>query len=296
MNQYFLKYNGREIKYVVAEHTNELKNVLSEGTKIYYKKDAYPVHSGAFIETLKMSLNDSDYEVLSLPDAMEGLELTTSVFIPRSISEMTDGDLLKEFGVVFCTMDVFNDMNPRFYYSQITSLMRVACMKDAAYYEWLIDHSYDFLDKDLGFLFEAIDECGKYLSFFFEKYPKDEWHKYLDYSNLIEEILKDVVTDSEVEEYEMRALALVTNAHLSYQHNRISLEEYLEIRDMMVPFHQPITIESLSLATLDKYFSNDEGMKIPVMRHLGKLCFNDIITRSEMENAINELYFEETND
>lgn len=295
MESYKYNYLNNEIEYIVSKNTQDLSSVLQDNMKIAYicgtpefdyekLADIFPI----------ISCTDNVIVFSAKEDIVTFYEDT--LFLALNADEMTDPTILSSFSKIYCVTEVFKLMEPRFYFAQVTSFMRIAMMKDLSFYTQIIQNLYEIEDKDISVLYDLMDTSAAIIQFYFTKYPKEEWRKYLEYAIEPEKLLKILVTDDNINGYEIRGLALIVTAQLSYQHDRIGEDEYLEIRDLLVPFNQPISIESMNLEAIDTFYGEKEAVKITMLRHIGKLCFNDFVNKAEMIKAVKCIYYEETND
>ena len=92
------------------------------------------------------------------------------------------------------------------------------------------------------------------------------------------------------------ALGMVAAAYISWKHNWLSMEEYYEVRDMFVPFHLPISIDSIEpekILQLTKSDKKTEGsqIKFVLLKKVGKAVIDRTVTDEEILDAIHEIYF-----
>ena len=94
------------------------------------------------------------------------------------------------------------------------------------------------------------------------------------------------------------ALGIIAAAHISLKREMLSLEEYLEIRDMFVPFNLPITIEDIDVDTVVKDIrldmtSGEKGPCFVLLKKIGKAVLDTNVTDDEFRAALEELRFSE---
>lgn len=76
----------------------------------------------------------------------------------------------------------------------------------------------------------------------------------------------------------------------------LSLDEYLEIRDMFVPFNLPISVENIDVDEVvslsHKFIKKDEqGQCFILLKKLGKAVIDRNVTDDEIKAAISEIRF-----
>ncbi|MBO5622034.1 MAG: 3-dehydroquinate synthase, partial [Butyrivibrio sp.] len=97
------------------------------------------------------------------------------------------------------------------------------------------------------------------------------------------------------------ALGSIAAAFISWKRGLLSMEEYYEIRDMFVPFNLPISVEDidkeavLDITRSDKKADSDK-IKFILLKKIGKAFVDDSVTRQEMDKALDEIIYIETND
>ena len=94
------------------------------------------------------------------------------------------------------------------------------------------------------------------------------------------------------------ALGMVAAAYLSWKHNWLSMEEYYEVRDMLVPFNLPISIDNLDTKAILELTKSDKKMeagqiKFVLLKKVGKAVIDKTVTDEEILNALEEINFSE---
>ena len=94
------------------------------------------------------------------------------------------------------------------------------------------------------------------------------------------------------------ALGTVAAAYISWKKGYLNQDEYLEIRDMFVPFYLPITVENIVPEEIVALTKSDKKMeagkiKFVLLEHIGKAILDLTVTEEELLAAVNEIYFSE---
>ena len=87
-------------------------------------------------------------------------------------------------------------------------------------------------------------------------------------------------------------------AYISWKKEYLTQDEYLEIRDMFVPFYLPITVDGISPEEIVKLTKSDKKMengyiKFVLLKKIGKAFIETSVTDDEMLQAVNEIYFDD---
>lgn len=76
------------------------------------------------------------------------------------------------------------------------------------------------------------------------------------------------------------------------------MEEYYEVRDMLVPFYLPISVDGISpeevlaLTASDKK-AEQSGLKFILLKKIGKAVADSSVTEQEILEAIREIHYTE---
>ena len=95
------------------------------------------------------------------------------------------------------------------------------------------------------------------------------------------------------------ALGIVCAAYISWKKELLSMDEYYEIRDMLVPFNLPISLTDIDPQEILKLTKSDKKMdqgkiKFILLKKAGKAIIDTSVTDEEILAGIKELIFDET--
>ncbi len=174
--------------------------------------------------------------------------------------------------------------------------MKNAIIKDAHFYEWLIESMYEICDKLPETLEEMVYRSVFVKKLVVEKDPFEEGERaLLNFGHTLGHAIESCKM-GELLHGECVALGMVAAAYISYKKEMISLEEYLELRDMLVPFNLPITVDNIDIdeivrrVGLDKKQDN-EGLKFILIKKIGKAVIDRSVTNDEMTAALKEIEY-----
>lgn len=199
--------------------------------------------------------------------------------------------------LVYMNLDALSTLDERQFYNGFAEAMKSALIKDAQYYEWIIENMYEICDRDPATMEELVYRSVSIKKLVVEKdfYDLKGERALLNLGHTIGHAI-EALKMGELLHGECVALGCVGAAYISHKKNMLSLEEYLEIRDMFVPFNLPITIDSIDL---DKVLSNvtkdkkqdNLGLAFVLLKKIGKACVDRTVTSDEIMNALKELEY-----
>ncbi len=202
--------------------------------------------------------------------------------------------------LVYMNLSVLNTLPDRQFFSGFAEVMKSALIKDAIYYEWLIDNMYEICGKDMTVLEEMVMRCTDIKRMVVEKDPTEKGDRAL--LNLGHTIGHAIEKYMKFEMYhgECVALGCVCAAYISWKKEMLSMEEYYEVRDMFVPFNLPISIDNIDVNEVLKLTKSDKKMdagtlKFILLKKIGKAVIDNTVTDDEIIAALNEINFDEEN-
>lgn len=200
--------------------------------------------------------------------------------------------------LVYMNLSVLKTLDDRQYYAGMGEVMKYGLIKNAPFYEWIIDNMYEIHERDMDTLEEMVVRSCTYKKIVVEKDPTEKGERaILNFGHTIGHAIEKA-KNFELLHGECIALGSVAAAYISWKKNLISMEEYYEIRDMYVPFNLPITIDSidpdeiLQLIASDKKVEGDK-IKFILLKKVGKAMIDTTVTKDEIMEGIKEIYFSE---
>lgn len=200
--------------------------------------------------------------------------------------------------LVYINTSTLKTLPARQYYSGMAEVMKYGLIMDSSFYEWLLNKMYEIHDMDQDTLEEMIEHCCTLKQRIVEKDPFENGDRaLLNFGHTLGHAIEKA-KNLTLLHGECVALGCVCAAYISWKKDRLSMEEYYEIRDMFVPFNLPITIteidpaEIVALTKSDKKASVGE-LKFILLKRVGKAVIDTTVTEDEMLAAVNEIYFSE---
>lgn len=200
--------------------------------------------------------------------------------------------------LVYMNVGTLKTLDDRQYFSGFAEIMKHGLIKDASFYEWLLDKMYEICDRDMDTLLEMVQRSSLVKKLVVEKDPTEKGDRaLLNFGHTIGHAIEKYMNFN-MTHGECIALGAVAAAFISWKHEWLSMEEYYEIRDMYVPFNLPISIENIDpqeILTLTKSDKKMEGntIKFVLLKKVGKAVIDKNVTDEDILNALAEIIYVE---
>ncbi len=189
-------------------------------------------------------------------------------------------------------------LEDRQYFAGFAEVMKHGLIKDAPFYEWLIENMYEICERDLTVLQEMMVRSCNVKRLVVEKDPTEQGDRaLLNFGHTIGHAIEKA-RGFELYHGECVALGAVAAAYISWKRELLAMEEYYEIRDMFVPFYLPISVDKLDVQEILRLTKSDKKMesgqiKFVLLKKIGKAVIDRTVTDEEIIAAINEINFSE---
>ncbi|MCR5716011.1 MAG: 3-dehydroquinate synthase [Lachnospiraceae bacterium] len=196
--------------------------------------------------------------------------------------------------LVYSNISVIKDLDDRQFASGFAEVMKSALIKDFDFYVWIMENMYEIDDRDVETLKEMIYRSDVIKKNVVEKDPKEKGERaLLNFGHTLGHAIEKA-SGFQLLHGECVALGCCAASHISYMHQLLTKEEYLEIRDMFVPFHLPITIDNMDTEEILNNVKNDKKngngyLKFILLKKIGKAVIDTSVTEDEMRKAVREL-------
>ena len=200
--------------------------------------------------------------------------------------------------LVYMNVSTLKTLDDRQFFSGFAEIMKHGLIKDASFYEWLLDKMYEICDRDIETLSEMVQRSSLVKKLVVEKDPTEKGDRaLLNFGHTIGHAIEKYMNFS-MTHGECIALGAVAAAFISWKHEWLSMEEYYEIRDMYVPFNLPISIENIDPQEILKLTKSDKKMegntiKFVLLKKVGKAVIDRNVTDEDILNALNEIIYVE---
>lgn len=230
------------------------------------------------------------------------------VQIPTTLLSQVDSSIGGKTGVDF---DSYKNMvgafhQPSLVYMNLNTLMSLdtqqfACgmgeilkhglIKDAAYYEWLINHMAEINDRELPVLLEMVQKSCNIKRMVVEKDPTEKGERaLLNFGHTIGHAIEKVKSP-DLLHGECVALGTVAAAYISFKRGLLSAEEFYEIRDMNVGFDLSFLVDGINAEEILRITKSDKKMdsgkvKFILLKKIGKAFIDHTVTDEEILEAV----------
>lgn len=200
--------------------------------------------------------------------------------------------------LVYMNLATLQSLDERQYASGMAEILKHGLIKNAGYYEWLINHFQEINDREPEILEEMVYESCQIKKNVVEKDPTEKGERaLLNFGHTLGHAIEKQKNFSMLHG-ECVALGCVAAAYISLKRELLSPEEYYEIRDMFVPFGLPISLAPTDVQEILHYTKSDKKMehgkiKFILLKKIGKAFIDTSVTEEEMLAALQEIIYEE---
>lgn len=198
--------------------------------------------------------------------------------------------------LVYMNVSVLQTLEDRQYFSGFGEVMKHGLIRDALFYEWLIENMYEICERDASVLQEMLLRSCTIKKLIVEKDPLEQGERaVLNFGHTIGHAVEKA-KNFELYHGECVALGAVAAAYISWKREMISMDEYYEIRDMFVPFYLPISVDDIDPEEILRLTASDKKMesgriKFILLKKIGKAVIDHTVTDQEILEAVREIYF-----
>lgn len=200
--------------------------------------------------------------------------------------------------LVYMNLATLKTLDDRQFYNGFAEVMKHGLIKDAIFYEWLIDKMYEICERDLDTLEEMIMRSCTVKKLVVEKDPTEQGERaLLNFGHTIGHAIEKYKNFT-LSHGECVALGCVAAAFISWKHELLTMEEYYEVRDMFVPFNLPISVEDIDPQEILRLTKSDKKMKdgtlqFILLKRVGKAMRDTSVTDEDILTALDELIFKD---
>ena len=237
------------------------------------------------------------------------------VFIPTTLLAMADASIGGKNGVdfaglkniigsfkmpslIYMPLCVLETLPDREFYAGFAEIMKAGLLADSKFYMWLIENMYEICDKDKDTLASMLETAINIKKTIVEKDPFEKGDRaLLNLGHSIGHALESYFAGEYIHG-EAVALGCVAAAFISWKLNKISMEDYYEVRDMFVPFNLPISIQ-IDKADYEDIYSRlgkdkkntDGSINLVLLKKIGKAEVVKDVSKELIMASLDELNF-----
>lgn len=196
--------------------------------------------------------------------------------------------------LVYLNISALKSLPGRQYASGMAEVLKHGLIRDADYYEWMINHMEEIDERDPEVLLPMVRRSVEIKKEIVERDPKEAGERALlnfghTAGHAIEKLSGFCLTHGECV-----ALGSIVAAYISWKRGNLDEGTFFEIRDMFVGFYLPISFDSLEIEDIldagrrDK--KRDSGkIRFILLRELGEAYIDDTVTEDEIREALKSI-------
>lgn len=197
--------------------------------------------------------------------------------------------------LVYMNLSTLQSLSAREFASGMGEVLKHGLIKDAAYYEWLINHFSEINDRDIPSLRYMIQRSCEIKRDVVEMDPTEQGERaLLNFGHTIGHAIEKYM-DFTLKHGECVALGMIAACYISYRREQLTTEEFYEIRDMFMPFFLPLTLpDDADAYKILEYTKSDKKMqsgkiRFILLKDVGCACIDTTVTDEEMLQGIRQL-------
>ena len=216
------------------------------------------------------------------------------VQVPTTLLSQVDSSIGGKTGVDFdsyMNLNTLMSLNEQQFACGMGEILKHGLIKNAAYYEWLINHMTEINDRELPVLLKMVQESCKIKKDVVEKDPTEKGERaLLNFGHTIGHAIEKVKSP-ELLHGQCVALGYVAAAYISFKRGLLSTEEFYEIRDMNVGFDLSFLVEGIDSQEILRITKSDKKMDagkvmLFLLEKIGKAFIDHTVTDEEILEAV----------
>lgn len=194
--------------------------------------------------------------------------------------------------LVYMNMKTLQTLPDEQFSSGMGEVLKSGLIRDAAFYEWTINHMSEIMERIPAVLTKMVRKCCEIKAAVVENDPTEKGERaVLNLGHTVGHAIEKLM-DFKVFHGHCVALGTIAAAYISHKRGYLSVEEFYEIRDMNVGFDLPIFFnglqseEILAATKSDKKMKNDH-IRFILLKNIGHAVIDETVTDLEITEAIN---------
>lgn len=194
--------------------------------------------------------------------------------------------------LVYMNITALNTLNDEQFFCGMGEILKHGLIKDADYYEWVIEHMSEISERKSDVLKKMISASCEIKREVVEKDPTEKGDRaLLNFGHTIGHAIEKLM-DFKMLHGQCVALGYVAAAYISYKRELLSAEEFFEIRDMNVGFNLPISFDGIDTNKILEVTKSDKKMeagkiKFILLKGIGHAFIDKTVTDEEILDAVN---------
>ena len=181
--------------------------------------------------------------------------------------------------------------------SGMGEVLKHGLIRDAAYYEWCLDHMGEIEERQADVLKEMVVRSILIKRSIVQKDPLEKGERaLLNFGHTAGHAIEKL-KDFQLSHGECVNLGIVAASYISWKRKLIPEEIYYEIRDMSVAFGLPISYDSLEPSDILEAMKKDkkrigETTRMILLKRLGSAYIDETVSNEEILDALRSIRYE----
>ncbi len=196
--------------------------------------------------------------------------------------------------MVYSNLSALKTLPSEQFASGMGEIVKHGLIRDAAYYEWMISNMFEIENQDPDVMMHLIRRSCEIKRDVVEKDPTEKGERMLlNFGHTIGHSIEKLKNFT-LPHGQCVSLGMIAAAHISWQRQLLSSDEFYEIRDMNVGFGLPASFTGLSpeeileTARYDKKASGGQ-LRFVLLKKIGKAFTDTTVTDEEILAAIRSI-------
>lgn len=236
------------------------------------------------------------------------------VQIPTSLLAMVDSSVGGKTGVdfdcyknmvgafyqpklVYANVSALDTLDLRQYYAGLAEVIKYGLIRDEEFYVWMMENLAEIYVHDGEVIETMVEHSCQMKRVIVERDAKEKGERaLLNFGHTLGHAIEKR-KDFSLLHGECVALGMIAAAHISWKRGKLSTEEFFELRDILVAFRLPASLEGLSADEVVQTTKSDKKMdggtiQFILLDKIGKARIDRTVTDEEMRTAMEFLLME----
>ena len=193
--------------------------------------------------------------------------------------------------MVYLNISTLQSLDGLQFASGMGEVLKHGLIRDAGYYEWLLDHMEAIEERDSATLLQMVVRSVNIKREIVEKDPEEMNDRaLLNFGHTAGHAIERL-KDFSLAHGQCVALGCVVAAYISWQRKYLDDDTFYEIRDMFVGFDLPISFDSLQIEDILRVMKLDKKMdkgqlRFILLHQLGDAFIDRTVTDEEIRKAL----------
>lgn len=200
--------------------------------------------------------------------------------------------------LVYMNLDFLSTLPDEQYYNGMGEIIKHGLIQDDEYFVYLLENMFEIMERNPDVLEHMITGSCKIKRAVVEEDPTEQGIRaLLNFGHTIGHAVEKL-KNFQMLHGQCVSVGMVCAAYLSYKRGYLTKEEYLEIRDVLVAFCLPITVDGLhaqdvvAMTKSDKKMDGDH-IRFVLLKAVGEAFVDTTVTDDELIKALQETILKE---